>query len=78
PADARVVETAELRVAEAALTGESSPVAKNLELSADAAVALGDRRNMVWSSTAVTNGRARALVGATGAGTEVGKIGALR
>jgi Ca2+-transporting ATPase len=77
PADARLVDTSELRTDEAALTGESSPVAKNLELPPDAAVALGDRRNMVWSSTAVTNGRARALVVATGAATEVGKIGAL-
>jgi Ca2+-transporting ATPase len=77
PADARIVETAQLRVDEAALTGESSPVSKNLDVLPDAALALGDRRNMVWSSTAVTNGRARALVVATGAGTELGKIGTL-
>jgi P-type Ca2+ transporter type 2C len=76
-ADARLVEAAEVRMDEAALTGESTPVAKNLDLLPDAAVALGDRRNMVWSSTAVTNGRARALVVATGAATEVGKIGTL-
>jgi P-type Ca2+ transporter type 2C len=77
PADARLVEAAELRLEEAALTGESSPVRKGVEALPDAAVALGDRRNMVWSSTAVSNGRARALVVATGAGTEVGKIGSL-
>jgi P-type Ca2+ transporter type 2C len=76
PADARLVDAAELRIDEAALTGESSPVSKNLELF-DQGVALADRRNLVWSSTAVTHGRARALVVATGAATEVGKIGAL-
>jgi Ca2+-transporting ATPase len=76
PADARLVAAAELRVDEAALTGESSAVSKNLDL-ADGDSALGDRRNMVFSSTAVTNGRARALVVATGGATEVGKIGAL-
>ncbi|HEU5055929.1 MAG TPA: cation-translocating P-type ATPase [Kofleriaceae bacterium] len=77
PADARLVQTADLRVDEAALTGESSPVAKSLDAPDDPAVAIGDRRNMVWSSTAVTNGRARALVVATAGATEVGKIGAL-
>jgi Ca2+-transporting ATPase len=77
PADARLVQVAELRLDEAALTGESSPVSKNLEVPVDASITLGDRRNMVWASTAVTNGRARALVVSTGPATEVGKIGAL-
>jgi Ca2+-transporting ATPase len=76
PADGRLVEAANLRVDEAALTGESSPVSKHTE-SLPEGIALGDRKNMVFASTAVTVGRGRAIGVATGAGTEVGRIGAL-
>ncbi len=73
PADARVVESAALQVAEAALTGESFPVAKDTApLATD--VALGDRHNMVFSGTAATYGHGRAIVTATGMGTEMGRI----
>ncbi len=73
PADARVIEAIALRVAEAALTGESSPVGKSVAaLAAETGVA--DQVNMVWSGTAVAAGRGRALVVATGAATEIGRI----
>jgi Ca2+-transporting ATPase len=77
-ADARVVEAVALRVAEAALTGESAPVAKTTAaLAGD--VPLGDRTNMVHRGTAVAAGRGRAVVTATGPATELGRIaGALR
>jgi P-type Ca2+ transporter type 2C len=73
PADGRVVESIALRAAESALTGESSPVAKDRASLADV-VGIGDRTNMVWSGTAVAAGRGRAVVTATGAATEMGKI----
>jgi len=75
-ADARLVEEAQLEVAEAALTGESLPVAKNLAPLPEAS-GLADRHNMVYSGTHVTAGRARAVVVATGAHTEVGAIAGL-
>jgi len=76
PADARVVESTALETAEAALTGESLPVAKDAAAIAEAA-SLGDRGNMIWSGTTATYGRARALVTATGASTEMGRIAGL-
>jgi Ca2+-transporting ATPase len=75
-ADARLVEHAQLEVAEAALTGESLPVAKSLTPLPES-TGLADRRNMVYSGTHVTAGRARAVVVATGAHTEVGAIAGL-
>ncbi|HWL33817.1 MAG TPA: cation-translocating P-type ATPase [Gaiellaceae bacterium] len=73
PADGRVVESINLQVEEAALTGESAPVAKQTDpLEPDAAVA--DRDNSVFAGTAVTYGRGRALVVATGMATEFGRI----
>ncbi len=77
PADARLLEAVNLRIDEASLTGESSPVSKHSEALPATSVALGDRRNMVYSSTAVTYGRGRGIVVATGHNTEVGKIGSL-
>ena len=77
PADGRVVESARLQVAEAALTGESLAVTKTTEPVADAAAPLGDGRNMAYLGTAVTDGRGRLLVTATGMRTEVGRIGTL-
>jgi Ca2+-transporting ATPase len=76
PADARLVRCAALRTAEAALTGESLPVAKQVEPVAEDA-ALGDRANMIWSGTAATYGRGRAVVTATGPRTEMGRIAGL-
>jgi P-type Ca2+ transporter type 2C len=76
PADARLIETAALQTAEAALTGESLPVAKGTETIGGEA-ALGDRHNMVFSSTAATYGHGRAIVTATGMHTEVGHIAGL-
>jgi len=73
PADARVIHSTALRTAEAALTGESLPVAKDTEPVAGEA-GLGDRHNMVFSGTAATYGRGRAVVVATGMRTEMGRI----
>ena len=72
-ADARLIEQAQLQVAEAALTGESVPVSKALAALPEA-TGLADRHNMVYSGTYVTAGRARAVVVATGTHTEVGRI----
>ena len=71
-ADARVLESIVLRAAEA-LTGESSPVAKSVEVIPEEA-GIGDRANMLFSGTAVASGRGRAVVVATGPSTELGKI----
>lgn len=76
PADARVAESTALQVAEAALTGESLPVAKDAPPIAGEA-ALGDRHNMLFSGTAATYGRGRAVVTATGMRTEMGRIAGL-
>ena len=76
PADARLVESAALQAAEAALTGESLPVTKDAA-AIDDEVPLGDRHNMVFSSTAATYGHGKALVTATGMGTEMGRIAGL-
>src|SRR5688500_11556557 len=74
PADARVVESTALQAAEAALTGESLPVSKDAAAVADPAAALGDRHDMLYSGTAATYGRGRAVVTATGMRTEMGRI----
>ena len=76
PADARLVESANLHTDEAPLTGESVPVAKETQ-PIDADVGIGDRRNMLYSSTVATYGRGRAVVVATGMETEVGRIAGL-
>ncbi len=75
-ADARLIEEAQLRVAEAALTGESVPVSKTVRAVPEA-TGLADRQCMVYSGTHVTAGRARAVVTATGSRTEVGRIAGL-
>jgi P-type Ca2+ transporter type 2C len=74
PADGRLVEAVNLQVEEAALTGESLPSEKHTLPLPDEELAVGDRRNMVYSGTAVTYGRGRALITATGMQTEFGKI----
>lgn len=75
-ADGRLLESASLKCAESALTGESLPVEKDVEPIRGEA-ALGDRKNMVFSGGFVTYGRGRFLVTATGMDTEMGKIAAL-
>jgi Ca2+-transporting ATPase len=76
PADARIVQAANLQTDEAPLTGESMPVAKEAgPLEGD--TGLGDRRNMLYSGTVATYGRGRAVVVATGMATEVGRIAGL-
>jgi Ca2+-transporting ATPase len=75
-ADARLLQQAQLQMAEATLTGESVPVAKTLEALPEA-TGLADRHNFVYAGTHVSAGRARAVVVATGAHTEVGRIAGL-
>jgi len=73
PADARIIESIELRTNEAILTGESTPVVKEpTTIREDTHI--GERRNMVFSATHVVHGRGRAIVVATGMNTEFGKI----
>lgn len=77
PADGRVIESVQLQIEEAALTGESLAVTKTADPIPDASVTLGDRLNLAFLSTTITAGRGQMLVTATGAKSEVGKIGAL-
>jgi Ca2+-transporting ATPase len=74
PADGRLLESINLRLQEAALTGESVPVEKSTPPVAGEHLALGDRRNMAFLGTAITYGRGLAVVTATGMQTELGHI----
>ena len=76
PADARLIESIALQTADAALTGESLPVGKETAR-LDAETSLADRDNMIFSGTAATYGRGRAVVTATGMHTEMGRIAGL-
>ena len=77
PADVRFLETVSLRVQEAALTGESEPVEKQIDALDEPDLPLGDRRNMGYLGTMVTYGRGAAVVVETGMQTELGRIATL-
>ena len=74
PADLRIIEAVNLKSQEASLTGESVPVEKTIEKIDDAEIGIGDRTNMLFSSSLVTYGRGKGIVVETGMTTEVGKI----
>lgn len=77
PADGRIIENASLKIEEAALTGESVPVTKFIDLidlQERRDVPLGDRKNMVYMGSTVVYGRGAAVITATGMDTEMGKI----
>ncbi|MDD6058307.1 MAG: calcium-translocating P-type ATPase, PMCA-type [Clostridiales bacterium] len=74
PADARILSSSNLKADEAAMTGESVPVTKQAIETLPEETVLGDRKNMVISSTVITNGRATCVVTSTGMNTEVGRI----
>jgi len=74
PADARLLEAINLQTIEAALTGESAPVEKHSHALEGERLATADRKNLAFAGTAVTYGRGRAIVVATGMATEFGKI----
>jgi Ca2+-transporting ATPase len=74
PADARLITAVNLRIEEAALTGESVPVEKHTTPLAEQELPLGDRKNMAYAGTAATYGRGQAVVVATGMSTEFGNI----
>ena len=74
PADIRLVESYNLRVNESSLTGESVPVEKNASIVFSKPLPVGDRLNMVHSSTIVTYGRAKGIVTSIGMESEIGKI----
>lgn len=74
PADARLLDTANLRVEEASLTGESEPVDKTIPSLKEENLPIGDRTNMLYMGTTVTYGRGTAVVVKTGMDTELGRI----
>ena len=74
PADLRIIEAVNLKAQEASLTGESLPVEKNIDAILDEKVGIGDRTNMLFSSSLITYGRGKGIVVETGMNTEVGKI----
>lgn len=76
-ADARIIENFSLKVNESSLTGESEAVEKMTEAISNPEVPLGDRKNMVFSSSLVTYGRALAVVTSVGMETQLGKIATL-
>ena len=74
PADGRLIQSINLAVDEAPLTGESVAVEKTTAAFADAALPVGDRRNMIYAGTTASYGRGRAIIAATGMSTEFGQI----
>lgn len=77
PADGRILRSATLETQEAALTGESAPIAKDAATIADADTTLGDRANMVFQNTLVTRGTATVVITDTGMGTQMGQIASM-
>ncbi len=77
PADGRILDSVRLQIEEAALTGESLAVTKTSDQLQDPEALLGDRSNMAFLGTTITEGRGRLLVTATGSRSEMGKIGTL-
>ncbi|MFB8145676.1 cation-translocating P-type ATPase [Microbacterium sp. NPDC056003] len=77
PADGRILRSATLETQEAALTGESAPIAKDAATIADADTTLGDRANMVFQNTLVTRGTASVVITDTGMGTQMGQIASM-
>ena len=74
PADLRIIEAVNLKTQESSLTGESVPVEKTSEIIEEQEIGIGDRKNMLFSSSLVTYGRGKGIVVETGMTTEVGKI----
>lgn len=76
-ADGRIIEAASLQINESTLTGESVNAVKNPDAIKDENIPLGDRLNMIYSGSSVSNGRGTAVVTAVGKDTEMGKIASL-
>lgn len=74
PADARLIESVQLRTEESVLTGESAEIDKNAAFAAERELVLGDQINMLFSGSSVVHGRGKAIVTATGKQTEMGKV----
>lgn len=77
PADLRLIETVNMQVEEASLTGESLPVQKKASLTFEADIPLGDRKNTAFMGTTITYGRGRGVVVGTGMRTQLGHIASM-